>query len=79
MPTTKRAMQEAAIKHWFFALDTLSRRLRDLGSGGHLAVLRNLAMQHCLRRLDALFFHHLLTIRSAGQSGWLTVGSSATT
>lgn len=67
IPATKRALQEAAIKHWFLALDALARHLSDLGTGGHLAVLRSLALQHCLRRLDALLFHHLLTLPPSGK------------
>ncbi|GAX79856.1 hypothetical protein CEUSTIGMA_g7296.t1 [Chlamydomonas eustigma] len=66
-PITKRALQEAAIKHWLSALEGLSKRLGALGSKGHVQLLRQQVLHQCLKRLDALFFYHLLTPSVEGE------------
>ncbi|KAG2495436.1 hypothetical protein HYH03_006383 [Edaphochlamys debaryana] len=73
---TKRALQEAAIKKWFEALEAVSNALsRQVqvfppasgpaastppGGGGHCSLLRQQLLLSCLKRVDLLLFAHLL-------------------
>ncbi|KAG1676958.1 hypothetical protein FOA52_014834 [Chlamydomonas sp. UWO 241] len=64
-PATKRALQEAAIKHWFAVLDGTAAKLNTLCARGHMRMLRAQVLSQVLKRLDALLFHHLLTVPGA--------------
>lgn len=70
---SKRAQQEAAIKRWLEGLRLASNRLvavyavppnprvgRTGGVPGHVPQLRQQALLQCLKRVDALLFHHLV-------------------
>ncbi|GFR44518.1 hypothetical protein Agub_g5785 [Astrephomene gubernaculifera] len=59
---TRRAQQEAAIKKWFEGLEAVSSALaRQVGgAGGHCGLLRQQVLLQCLKRVDLLFFVHLL-------------------
>ncbi|KAG1668741.1 hypothetical protein FOA52_014287 [Chlamydomonas sp. UWO 241] len=61
VPSIKRSGQEAAIRGWLAGLEALQLRLRALGPHGHLQLLREQVLQQCLKRLDALLFHYLVT------------------
>eukprot|EP00798_Chlamydomonas_sp_ICE-L_P020771 gene20771-27595_t len=65
-PLTKRAHQEAAIKKWFEGLDMVALQLSGFKSGTANALRQQLMVQ-CLKRLDALLFHHLLLLPAPPQ------------
>eukprot|EP00878_Enallax_costatus_P020355 GHUV01021510.1.p1 GENE.GHUV01021510.1~~GHUV01021510.1.p1 ORF type:complete len:707 (+),score=273.69 GHUV01021510.1:214-2121(+) len=69
----KRSGQEAALRKWLAALESVSQQLKGLGREGHVNTLRHQVLLAVMKRMDTLIFHFLInppsdTISEGGSS-----------